>query len=72
MIRCQACGTENPPEAAYCAKCARKLDAETQEAVVQRRAAHIATGIRWETVIVAAVVVFIMAVIIVLIITHAV
>ncbi|MGI8826912.1 MAG: DUF7577 domain-containing protein [Chloroflexota bacterium] len=51
MIRCQACGTENPDTAAYCSKCARKLDPATQQAVAELRATHTATGIRWSAVI---------------------
>jgi uncharacterized membrane protein YvbJ len=70
MIQCQACGTENPPDAAYCAKCARKLDAATQQAVVERRAAHTATGIRWSTVLITALIIIILAVLVTLFITH--
>ena len=70
MIQCQACGTENPPGATYCSKCARKLDAETQQAVVEQRAAHTATGIRWSSVIVAVIVILILAVLIVYVIVH--
>jgi uncharacterized membrane protein YvbJ len=51
VIRCQACGTENPSGATYCVKCARKLDAATQESITRQRAEHTATGIRWSAVI---------------------
>jgi uncharacterized membrane protein YvbJ len=70
MITCQACGTENSPDAAFCSNCARKLDPETQNAVVQQRAAHVATGIRWSSVIVAGAVVLVIVVVIVLLVTH--
>lgn len=70
MIQCQACGAENPPEATYCAKCARKLDVETQQAVVQQRAAHAATGVRWSTVAIAVMIAVITIVIILLLVTH--
>jgi uncharacterized membrane protein YvbJ len=69
MIRCQACGTENPPDAAFCSNCARKLDAATQEAVVRRRAEHTATGVRWPAVALAALLAIIL-VLIVLFLTH--
>jgi hypothetical protein len=49
-IRCQACGTENPPGSTYCSNCATRLDAETQQAVARRRQEHTATGIRWAAV----------------------
>ena len=52
MITCQACGTKNAPGTAYCTKCARKLDAETQDRVVRQRAEHTATGINWASVII--------------------
>ncbi len=71
MVTCQACGTENPPDATYCSKCARKLDVDTQEAVVQQRAAHTATGIRRSTVILAAVVIILLILVVVLLVTHA-
>jgi uncharacterized membrane protein YvbJ len=70
MIRCQACGTENPDTAAYCRQCARKLDVETQSAIVEQRAAHTATGVRWSAVILAAVIVLIIAILIALFATH--
>ena len=69
MIRCEACGTENPPDASFCSNCARKLDAETQEAVVRRRAEHTATGTRWSAVLTAAVIVLIL-IVVVLFVTH--
>jgi uncharacterized membrane protein YvbJ len=70
MITCQACGTINPPEAAFCSKCARKLDPETQQKVVETRAAHTATGIRWTMVLLAALIVLIILVLVVLAVTH--
>jgi uncharacterized membrane protein YvbJ len=71
MIRCQACGTENPPGAEYCVKCARKLDPETQKAVVAQREAHTATGIRWSSVIITLVIlIVIIAVVAALFATH--
>jgi uncharacterized membrane protein YvbJ len=70
MIRCQACGTENAPGAEYCVKCARKLDPETQRAVVAQREAHTATGIRWSSVIIALIIFIIVVVILALLATH--
>jgi uncharacterized membrane protein YvbJ len=70
VVTCQACGTQNPPGAAYCKTCARKLDAETQDAVVRTRAEHTATGIRWTAVIAAAVVIVIVALVLALLVTH--
>lgn len=64
MIRCEACGTENPPDASFCSKCARKLDSATQEAVARRRAEHTATGVRWSAVLLA----LLIAIIIVLVV----
>jgi uncharacterized membrane protein YvbJ len=69
MIRCEACGTENPPDAAYCSNCARKLDPATQEAVARRRAEHRATGIRWSAVLTTAIAIIIIL-LIVLFATH--
>lgn len=70
MVRCQACGTENPDGAAYCSKCARKLDSETQTAVVERRAAHTATGIRWSAVAITLLLLIIIAVLVALLALH--
>jgi uncharacterized membrane protein YvbJ len=70
MIVCQACGTSNSPDAAYCSKCARKLDPETQNAVAQQRAQHTATGINWSSVVIALIVVVLVAAVLVLVITH--
>jgi uncharacterized membrane protein YvbJ len=70
MITCQACGTENPADAAYCSKCARKLDPETQQTVSRRREEHSAVGIRWTAVITAVVVIILVAVLVALLVTH--
>lgn len=70
MVRCQACGTQNPPGATYCSKCARKLDEATQQAVVERRAAHTATGIRWSAVAITAIIVIVIAVLVALLALH--
>jgi uncharacterized membrane protein YvbJ len=70
MVRCQACGSENPPDATYCANCARKLDVETQQAVVEQRAAHTATGIRWPIVITTIVAVILVILLLILLATH--
>jgi uncharacterized membrane protein YvbJ len=69
MIRCEACGTENPADAAYCSNCARKLDPDTQEAVARQRAEHTATGIRWSAVL-SAVIAVVIILLIVLFVTH--
>lgn len=69
-IICQACGTANPPDAVYCVKCARKLDPETQQAVVERRAAHTATGVDWSRVLVVTGVAIVIIVVVALIVTH--
>jgi uncharacterized membrane protein YvbJ len=69
MIRCEACGTENPPDAAFCSNCARKLDAATQQAVVRRREEHTATGVRWPAVALA-VLIAIVIMLVILFITH--
>ncbi|MGH2442486.1 MAG: DUF7577 domain-containing protein [Chloroflexota bacterium] len=69
MIRCEACGTENSPEAVYCSQCARKLDAATREKIIQTRAAHTATGIKVTTVLMAAVIVIVVVVLVVLVTT---
>ncbi len=70
MIVCKACGTSNSADAAYCSKCARKLDRETQNAVAQQRAQHSATGINWSSIVVALAVVVIVAAVLVLVVTH--
>lgn len=70
MIQCQACGTMNPDDTRYCVKCARKLDPATQQAVVEQRAAHTATGVRWSAVLIAAVILIIIIVLIALFATH--
>jgi uncharacterized membrane protein YvbJ len=70
MVTCQACGTENPPDATFCSKCARKLDVETQQAVVEQRAAHTATGIRWPIVIATIVALVLIVLLLVLLATH--
>jgi uncharacterized membrane protein YvbJ len=69
MIRCEACGTENPADATFCSNCARKLDVATQEEVARRRAEHTATGIRWSAVLVA-LLAGVVIVLIVLFVTH--
>ena len=69
MIRCQACGTENPTGATYCVKCARKLDTETQESIARRRAEHTATGIRWPAVIAAVLIALVIIVVLALFVT---
>lgn len=70
MITCQACGTANPDDAAFCSKCARKLDPETQQAVVRQRAEHTATGLNWSAVITAVVIVIVVAVALILVLPH--
>lgn len=70
MIVCQACGTSNPDDAAYCSKCARKLDPVTQNAVARQRAQHTATGINWSSVVITLAVVVIVAAVLVLVVTH--
>ncbi len=69
MTVCEGCGTENPPGTAYCSKCARKLDVETQQRVVVQRAAHTATGINWMSIIVTALVIIIILVVVGLFVT---
>ncbi len=64
MIVCQACGAENADGATFCQKCATRLDVATQQSVVQRRAAHTATGLRWSAVLAAALVIVIVVLII--------
>ena len=49
-------------------KCARKLDPETQAAVVARREAHTATGIRWSSVIIALIILLVLAVVVALLV----
>lgn len=69
MIRCQACGTENPPDSAYCSKCARKLDPATQQAVVEQRSAHANTGLRWTSIAMAMLVILILILVVALFVT---
>lgn len=66
MTTCQACGTKNAPGTAYCTKCARKLDAETQQRVVRQRAEHTATGINWAAIIMSIVVLVVVVAVIAL------
>ena len=66
MIRCTACGTENPPGSLHCSGCARKLDLASQQSVVEQREAHTATGVRWSAVLIAAVIVILLILLIVL------
>lgn len=69
MITCQACGTQNPPDASFCSKCARKLDPETQAEVVRVRKAHTATGFNWAAIVMAVLIVIIIAVVVALVLT---
>jgi uncharacterized membrane protein YvbJ len=70
MITCQACGTENPVDATFCSKCARKLDPETQQSVVRVRSEHTATGVRWSMVILTAASILIIIVLVALFVLH--
>jgi uncharacterized membrane protein YvbJ len=70
VITCQACGTQNPPDAVYCTKCARKLDTATQQAVVQQRAGYMATGISITRVVASAVVAIVIIVLVVFFVIH--
>jgi uncharacterized membrane protein YvbJ len=70
MITCQACGTENPPDATFCSKCARKLDPGTQQSVVRVRSEHTATGIRWSMVILTAAAILMIIVLVALFVLH--
>jgi uncharacterized membrane protein YvbJ len=70
LITCQACGTQNPPEAAYCTKCARKLDPETQQAVVQQRASYLATGLNVSRIVITSVGAIILVVLVVFLVIH--
>jgi uncharacterized membrane protein YvbJ len=70
MIRCEGCGAENPPGAAYCSACARKLDPETQETIVRTRQQHSAAGVRWSAVLAALIVLIAVIVIVALFATH--
>ena len=70
MIVCQACGTENPPDTAYCAKCANKLDASTQDAIARTRAEHTATGVAWVRVVGAAVAVIVALAVVIFLVVH--
>jgi uncharacterized membrane protein YvbJ len=67
MVRCSACGSENPSGSPFCRKCARKLDAETRSQVERQRATALATqttGIRWVSIAVSAILLLIAALII--------
>ena len=70
MVRCEACGTENPEGTVYCVNCARKLDAETQEAVARQRASHTATGINWARIVLAVVLALVIIAVLALLVTH--
>lgn len=70
MIVCQACGTSNPADATFCSKCARKLDAVTQDAVARQRAEHSATGLNWSAIAIAVIGIVLIAVVLVLVVTH--
>lgn len=70
MIICQACGTENPPDATFCSHCARKLDPDTQGAVVRQRQSHTATGIRWTAIAVTAAIVIIAAIVLAIVVAY--
>ena len=70
MISCQACGTENADDATYCTKCARKLDPETQDAVVQQRASYRATGLNLSKLVLTAVVTIVLVVLIIVLLVH--
>jgi uncharacterized membrane protein YvbJ len=70
MVTCQACGTDNPPGAAFCSQCARKLDDETQSEVVRTREAHTATGVDWSRVAMAALAAVIVILVVALLVTH--
>jgi uncharacterized membrane protein YvbJ len=70
VIRCQACGTENPADATYCSNCARKLDPATQESIVRQRAEHTATGIRWSTVIMTVVAVLVVVAVLAILVVY--
>jgi uncharacterized membrane protein YvbJ len=70
LITCQACGTENPSGSTFCKKCANRLDAQTQESIVQRRAEHTATGIRWSAVLIAIILMLIVIAVLAVLTTH--
>jgi uncharacterized membrane protein YvbJ len=70
VIRCAACGTENPEGATYCSKCARKLDAETQQSVAQRRAEHTATAFNWTAAALAAILIIVIVVVVLVVAVH--
>lgn len=69
-ITCQACGTQNPAEATYCTKCARKLDSETQAAVVQQRHSYLASGIDLSRVVIAAVLALVVVAVVILLVVN--
>jgi uncharacterized membrane protein YvbJ len=70
VITCQACGTQNPPDAVYCTKCARKLDTATQQAVVQQRASYMATGLNLTRIVASGVVAIVIIVLVVFFVVH--
>lgn len=70
MITCQACGTQNDAGAVYCSKCARKLDPETQGAVVQQRASYLATGLDVSRIVITTVAAVIVIAVIIFLVVH--
>jgi uncharacterized membrane protein YvbJ len=70
LITCQACGAENPPGSTFCKNCANRLDPETQQNIVQRRAEHTATGIRWSAVLMAIILLIIVIAVLAVLTTH--
>jgi uncharacterized membrane protein YvbJ len=70
VITCQACGTKNPPDAVYCTKCARKLDPETQQAVVQQRASYLATGLDVSRIVLTTIVATIVVAVVIFLVVH--
>lgn len=70
MITCQACGTQNADDAKYCTKCARKLDPETQQAVVEQRASYRATGLDLSRLVLVSVVTIVVIVVVVVLVVH--
>jgi uncharacterized membrane protein YvbJ len=70
MITCEACGTQNPSDAAFCSNCARKLDPESQAAVAAQRLSHGATGIRWTIVLITATVLIVAVAVLVVVLVH--
>jgi uncharacterized membrane protein YvbJ len=70
VIICQACGTQNPQDAVYCTKCARKLDPETQQAVVQQRASYLATSLDLSRIVITTVVAIVIIIVVVFLVVH--